>query len=48
MITVPELAAEALGSFLTTHMRSQIWIDARASLIEGLESGGPSRSRMDR
>ena len=29
MITVPELAAGALGSFLTTHMKSQIWIDAR-------------------
>ena len=29
MITVPGLAAEALRSFLTTHLNSQIWIDPR-------------------
>jgi hypothetical protein len=37
MITVPELAAEALGSFLTTHM-SRRFGSTRASLIGGLQS----------
>ena len=47
MITVPELAAEALGSFLTTHMSSQIWIDARKPYWRS-PVGGPSRSRVHR
>ena len=36
-ITVPELAAEALGSFLTTHM-SRRFGSTDANLIEALES----------
>ena len=37
MITVPELAAEALGSFLTTHI-SRRFGSTRANLIGGLQS----------
>ena len=37
MITVPELAAEALGSFLTTHMNRRFG-STRANLIGGLQS----------
>ena len=37
MITVPELAAEALGSFLTTHMRRRFG-STHANLIGDLES----------
>jgi hypothetical protein len=37
MITVPELAAEALGSFLTTHMGRRFG-SAHANLIEALQS----------
>src|ERR1700738_2068783 len=37
MITVPELAAEALGSFLTTHM-SRRFGSTHANLIEALQS----------
>jgi hypothetical protein len=36
-ITVPELAAEALGSFLTTHMRRRFG-STDDNLIEALES----------
>ena len=37
MITVPELAAEALGSFLTTHLTRRFG-STHANLIEGLQS----------
>src|SRR3984957_11355424 len=37
MITVPELAAEALGSFLTAHMGRRFG-SAHANLIEALQS----------
>ena len=43
MITVPELAAEALGSFLTAHLKLQIWIEAcEPNRINSV--GGPSSS----
>ena len=38
MITVPELAAGALGSFLTTHMNRRFG-STHANLIEALQSG---------
>jgi hypothetical protein len=37
MITVPELAAEALGSFLTAHMKRRFGT-AHANLIEAIPS----------
>ena len=45
MITVPELAAEALGSFLSTHLSLRFW-STQAHLTEIVPSVEPEKQSL--